>query len=158
MVFFLGVRVSTWAAAAAFLLLARRDRRFLAAGAAWLTGFETAFQVTSLSMGHPLPAWRWGPLFLIGLGLLVVPVVTRRGVRPAAWPMCLVGVFWLVWVATGFHVNGHMMHGLNPLSEALNETTKTLWAVAYLWPLLTDRRESRQTKRVIDLRETATQH
>lgn len=43
---------------------------------------------------------------------------------------------WAVWIATGFHVNGHTMTGLDPSAEALNEGAKTLWALAYLVPLM----------------------
>lgn len=135
MTFFFGVRVSTWVAALLFLVPGVRDRRYLVAGAAWLTGFETVFQVTSLVAGKPLPPWRWGPFVLIALGIAVVFVASRRGVLPDRRLMAAVAAIWAVWLVSGFHANAHQMVGLDVFSEVLNEAAKTLWAVAYLWPL-----------------------
>lgn len=137
MLFPLNVRLSTWVALAVFLLLGRRRGRTpLLAGAAWLTGFEATFQVASLVARHPLPAWRWGPFFLIALGLVVVPLTARRGIRPNLGLMVLAVACWLAWIATGFHVNLHSGATFSPLAEALNEAAKIAWAAAYLWPLL----------------------
>jgi hypothetical protein len=43
-----------------------------------------------------------------------------------------------VWVAAGFHVNVNErgLAGFDPTAEVLNEGSKTLWAAAYLVPLL----------------------
>lgn len=133
----LNVRLSTWVAFCVFVLLARRrrDRTPLLAGAAWLAGFEATFQVASLTAQHPLPAWKWGPFFLIALGLVVVLLTARRGIRPNPALMILAAAFWLGWIATGFHVNVHSGVAFNSLSEALNEAAKTAWAAAYFWPL-----------------------
>ncbi|MFZ0343353.1 MAG: hypothetical protein WAL31_13600, partial [Gaiellaceae bacterium] len=59
MIFFDGIRVSTWLTALVFVAvyMARRDSRVLVAAFAWIAGFEFAYQVTTLATGHPLPAW-----------------------------------------------------------------------------------------------------
>src|SRR5579871_3642206 len=133
----LDVRLSTWVALLACGLLAayRADWRFLVGGAAWLAGFEAAYEASSVLAGHPLPDLRSGPFALIAAGGVVVLAAGRRGVRPSGPVMVLVAAVWLVWVVTGFHVNGHDTAGLDPAAEALNEVAKTLWAIAYLLPL-----------------------
>jgi hypothetical protein len=142
----LGVRFSTWLTAVVFVFLAiaNRDRRFLLAGIAWLTGFEAAFQVASLTLGR-LPLGLPGPIFFIIFGLTVVAFVTRSGVRPDLSLLFLAFAFFAAWVATGFHLNGHQhgmfsLHtriaGFDPTAELLNDVSKTLWAAAYLVPLL----------------------
>jgi hypothetical protein len=135
---FAGMRISTWVAVAAFVWLniARPDRKALLAAAAWLFGFEVPFQITSLAEGRPLPAWGFGPFILIALGVIFVSVAWRRGVRPAVPLLVLAAVIWLAWVVTGFHVNEHdASTGFNSTGEALNEAAKTVFALAYLWPL-----------------------
>jgi len=133
----LNVRLSTWVALGVFLLLARRgrDRTPLLAGAAWLAGFEATFQVVSLAARHPLPSWKWGPFALMALGLVVVSLTVRRGIRPNPALMVLAAAFWLAWIATGFHVNLHGGVAFSSLAEAMNEAAKTAWAAAYVWPL-----------------------
>jgi hypothetical protein len=135
-----GIRLSTLACAAAFLVLAviRRDQRALLAGWAWLSGFEAAFQSLSLILG-PLPFGIDGPIFYVVLGLATVPWITVHGVKPSLRLMVVTAAIFAVWVATGFHVNDHGMTGFDPLAEGLNEAAKTAWAIAYLWPLLTRR-------------------
>ena len=137
LLFPLGVRLSTWLTAFAFVSFAAyyRDRRFLLAGWAWLTGFEAAFQATALTLGHPLPFGVDGPIFYVVLGVITVSFSLRFWNRPSWRLMVVVAIIWAAWVATGFHVNQHHTAGLNPLAEVFNESTKTLWAVAYLWPL-----------------------
>jgi hypothetical protein len=132
-----GVRLSTLLTGFAFVSFGAvyRDRRFILAGWAWLTGFEAAFQSTALVLGHPLPKGIDGPIFYVVLGLITVPFALRFWGRPSARLMACVAAIWVIWVATGFHVNEHDMARLNPFAEALNEGAKTLWAVAYLWPL-----------------------
>jgi hypothetical protein len=66
---------------------------------------------------------------------LVATVLPRFDVRPSP-PLLLAAVaVFLVWCATGFHVNAHAKVGFDPSAEALNEAAKTLWALAYLLPL-----------------------
>lgn len=146
----LGVRLSTWLAATAFLALAgwRRDRAPLLAGWAWLTGFEAIFQATALTLGHPLPVGRDGPIFYVTLGLITVPWLAWHGVLPSPRLMAAVAILWAVWVAAGFPVNPHQAAAVDPAAEILNEVTKTLWAAAYLWPLRSLRGASRSRSRI----------
>lgn len=132
-----GVRLSTLLTGLAFVSLATyyRDRRFVLAGWAWLTGFEATFQATALILGHPLPEGIDGPIFYVVLGLITVPFSLRFWVRPSARLMTAVALIWVVWLATGFHVNLHHMARFSSSAEALNEGAKTLWAAAYIWPL-----------------------
>ena len=140
----LGHRLSTWVAVAVFLARGVRDRRYWLAAAAWLVGFEVAFQATETAEGiarsgfHP-SAW-WVPVVVFGAyacGIAFVWWVARRGIRPSIPILGAVAVLWVVWIATGFHVNtSHTMGGFDPAAEAINEGAKTLWALAYLVPLL----------------------
>ena len=67
----------------------------------------------------------------------------RVGVRPW-WPLVgLTAALWAIWMATGFHFNGHGMTGFSISAELFNETAKTLWALAYLVPLLVQEQEGR---------------
>ena len=137
-----GVRLSTLLTGLAFVSFAAvyRDKRVVLAGWAWLTGFEAAFQATALIIGHPLPFGIDGPIFYVVLGAITVPFSLRFWTRPSLRLMLGVAAIWVIWLATGFHVNLHHMHGFSPFAEALNESAKTLWAVAYLWPLWQQRR------------------
>jgi hypothetical protein len=137
-VFPFGVRLSTWIALAAFLALAvaRRDGRPLAAGAAWFFGFEAAYQASALATGHGLPALGAVAPFMIGLGAVVVGFASARGVHPAWRLMLVVAAIWTIWLAIGFPANGPTLVGFDPLAEALNEAAKSVWALAYLLPLL----------------------
>jgi hypothetical protein len=130
----LGVRLSTWIGLATFITCAAvyRDRRFLLAALVWMTGFEAFYDISSL-IANP-SHWRLNVLFFI---CSVFTVFWFRSAipKPDLLLMALVAMVWLVWVATGFHVNGHGMVGFEPSAEALNEGAKTLWALAYLVPL-----------------------
>jgi hypothetical protein len=142
----LGVRLSTLIAAGAFVTVAavRRDRLPLLAGFAWLAGFEAAFQVVSLALNR-LPLGLASPIFFITLGAATLLLAQRKRVQ-VQYRLLAVGVLLMaVWVATGFHLNGHQhgmfsLHtriaGFDPTAEFLNEASKTAWALAYLWPLL----------------------
>lgn len=131
----LGVRLSTWLAATAFLGLAayRRDFRPFLAAVAWIWGFEVVFEMTSIASGHhhASVAARLGYILV---GVPIVVCVTAW-VRPDRWLLAAAATCFVVWVATGFHVNGHTTASLDPISEGLNEAAKTLLAVAYLVPL-----------------------
>jgi hypothetical protein len=103
----------------------------------WLVGFEAAWLITLVALGrqgrlieHPL---------LIGLlvvGSLAVWYARRRGLSVNLPLAAAASVVWLVWLGTGFHFNEHTTVGLNVTDEVLNETAKTLWALAYFVPLL----------------------
>jgi hypothetical protein len=137
------IRTSTLAVMAVFVVLgAVRDRRFWLAAAIWLGGFEAAFQFTVemriLAHSGFRPAAWWAPIVMFGtiaLGVICVLAATRVGVRPSLPLLGLTGLIWAIWLLTGFHVNEHNMVGFDPVAEGLNETAKTLWAVAYLLPL-----------------------
>ena len=150
----LGVRLSTWAALGAFLVLGVRDRRYWLAAAAWIGGFEVLYQATTTAQGlidngfHPT-VW-WAPVVVFGVFLLGVGFVVwaaRHGARPSLPLLAAALGVWAIWIATGFHVNGHTMTGLDPSAEALNEGAKTLWALAYLVPLM---RSSRARAGAVD--------
>jgi len=133
----LGVRLSTWLVATAFIGLAvwRRDWRPILAAWAWMTSWEAVFQTASIGFDR-LPVGIDGPIFYIVLAVATVPVLVRYNIRPDWRVMGLAVAVFVVWVATGFHVNGHTMAGFDPAAEVLNEAAKTLWAVAFLLPLL----------------------
>lgn len=138
LLFPVGVRLSTWVALACFVALAalRRDGRPLLAGVTWFCGFEGAYQLFALLTGEGLPAIGFAVPFSIGLGAVVVVVASLRRVRPSWRLMLAVAAVWAVWLAVGFPANGPTLVGLDPLAEALNEAAKSLWALAYLVPLL----------------------
>jgi hypothetical protein len=141
-----GVRLSTWLMAGAFLVLAivRRDGRFLGAMLAWLGGFEVAYQATAALVGNGSTGSGWPVVGLVLFGLAVTAVAWRRGVRPHRWLMLAVAVVWIAWLATGFSGNPATLTGLDVPAEVLNETAKTLWALAYLIPLLAPAGEARE--------------
>src|SRR3954451_8727524 len=130
----LGVRLSTWIGLATFITLAGifRDRRFLIAALVWMTGFEVLYDITSLAAAPS--HWRLNVFFLV-CSLFTVFWFRDATPKPDMRLMVLVAVIWVVWVATGFHVNSHGMGGFEPSTEALNEGAKTLWALAYIIPL-----------------------
>jgi len=129
-----GPRLSTILAISLFLTLAIAwgEKRPVLACLAWLFSFEVAFQVTSLAFGHHVE------FLLLGLGLVLLPWLTQRGAKPSLSFLAVAFGLFAAWIAAGFHVNvnAHGMVGFDPAAEALNEATKTLWAVAYLVPLL----------------------
>ena len=136
--FFEGVRIPTIATAALFGIVGMvrgGDRKALLAGAAWLTGFETAYQLTSLAMGTN--AYPGAVPFLALPGLIVVPLVTvRYGVKPSLTLALVTGEFWLIWIFLGFHANQHETpHQFSVSTEVVNAATKAEWALAYLWGL-----------------------
>jgi hypothetical protein len=143
LLFPLGVRLSTWAALGAFLVLGVRDRRYWLAAAAWIGGFEVLYQATTtakelIDNGFHPTMW-WAPVVVFGvfaLGIGFVVWAGRHGARPSFPLLAAALLVWAVWIATGFHANGHTMIGLDPTAEALNEGAKTLWALAYLVPLM----------------------
>jgi hypothetical protein len=133
-----GVRLSTWLALAAFPLVAarRHDGRALGAAAAWFFGFEGAYQATALVTGNGLPALGSAAPILVVLGAVTVAIASRARILPSWRVMAVVAAVWIAWVAMGFPANAATLVRFNPLAEVLNEAAKTLWAIAYLWPLV----------------------
>jgi hypothetical protein len=141
----LGVRLSTILTALAFvgLAIARRNTLPLIAGWLWLVTFEAVFQIASLILVK-LPLGLFSPIFFLTLAVVTL-WVTRGKVRPDWRYLTAAVVVVVVWMATGFHLNGHQ-HGMFSLhtripnfdatAEVMNETAKTLWALAYFLPLV----------------------
>jgi hypothetical protein len=130
-------RLSTIVAFSAFVALAlvRRSWLPIAACLAWLFGFEAAFNATLLALGRPAALDPIHFVLYLVAGIVLPVWLARRGVRPLWYLLAPAIVLWVIWAATGFHVNAHSMSGFDPLAEALNEGAKTLWAAAYFLPL-----------------------
>jgi hypothetical protein len=120
-----------------------RDRRFWLAAVVWFFGWEAVFGFATtmqriVDHGYHARVW-WAPVVVFGVELLGFAFIAvagfRFGIRPSWSIMALSGACWAVWLGTGFHINGYQMIAFDPLAEAMNETAKTLWAAAYLWPL-----------------------
>jgi hypothetical protein len=141
----LGIRLSTILAALAFigLAIARRDKLPLIAAWLWVTTFEAVFQIASLIMNR-LPIGLFPAVFFLTLAAITLPLLGRK-VTPNWWFLAAALVVIGIWMATGFHLNGHQ-HGLFSLhphiphldvvAEICNELSKTLWALAYFLPLV----------------------
>ena len=141
----LGIRLSTILAALAFagLAVAGRDKLPLIAGWLWVTTFEAVFQIASLIMDK-LPLGLFPAVFFLILAAVTLPLLGRK-VKPDWRFLAAALLVIVVWMTTGFHLNGHQ-HGLFSLhtriahldgtAEFFNEAAKTLWALAYLLPLL----------------------
>lgn len=145
-----GIRLSTLAVLGLFVLTGFRPGigwRALLAGAAWLMGFEAIFMLTAIGVAAApdiqraasVLALRW-PLLLHDAAIWYVPgiaaIILVAKVGPGAsrpW-MALTAVLYALWLVTGFHANGHT-GAFDWRWEAINEATKTAWALAYLWPL-----------------------
>ena len=94
-------------------------------------------QVRNSAGGHAWAVDVWTRLrrFLV-LPAIVLALQTKT-VRPSLPLIGLSLLIGVVWVATGFHVNGYdHLADFNPLGEALNEGAKTAWGLAYLLPLI----------------------
>lgn len=141
----LGIRLSTIVAILAFagLAVARRDTLPLIAAWLWVTTFEAVFQIASLIMDR-LPLGLFPPIVFLSVAAVTLPLVGRK-VKPD-WRFLAAALLVIaVWMATGFHLNGHQ-HGLFSLhtriphvdvaAEFFNVAAKTLWALAYFMPLL----------------------
>lgn len=99
---------------------------------AWLLGFESAWAVTThfiVPGSGPL-----GPIWWIGGAAAVVAYAA--GVRVDWRWLTLTAALWALWVATGWHYNLITNPRVDWWAEALNESTKTAWGLAYLWPML----------------------
>lgn len=134
----LGVRLSTWLALLAFMLIAawRSERQPVLAGIAWLAGFEGAYQVAAMLIHTPSSVPFIGPVsisLIVGMPLIAA-AATMLGARPDRRLLMSAVLVFGLWLATGFHVNADAT-SMNPLGEVCNEASKTLWALAYLVPL-----------------------
>ncbi|MFL5915894.1 MAG: hypothetical protein ACJ752_09675 [Gaiellaceae bacterium] len=143
MLFLFGVRISTWTTVLVFALLAawRSERVPLLAAIAWLASFETAYQIAAMILRTPSPVPLVGPVsisLLVGAPAVAL-LMTAMGARANRFVLGLALLAFVVWIATGFHVNTETVI-VSPTGEALNDTAKTLWALAYLLPLLRARR------------------
>lgn len=135
------VRLTTLLAFAAFVALAIQRRSWLplVACAAWLAGFEVALNLTVLGLGRPavLAPLNFAIYLAIATGGLFLLV--RRGCAPR-WPLlAAAAAVWIVWISTGFHVNGHSMRDFSASAEVWNELSKMLWAAAYFLPFARSR-------------------
>src|ERR1051326_6536503 len=139
MLFLLGVRISTWLTVLVFGLIAawRSERAPLLAAIAWLASFESAYQIASMILKTPPPIPLIGPVsisLLVGAPAVAL-LMTAMGARANPLLLGLALLTFGVWIATGFHVNTGTVV-VSPTGEALNDAAKTLWALAYLLPLL----------------------
>ena len=139
--FFAGVRVSTWAGFCAFGLVAwlRLSSRPFLGLLAWMAGFEIAYQSAVVVTGHHAPDHHpgaWVSLWIIAASGVILVWTRRLGVRADRTWLLVAAAFFLGWIVSGFHVNGHNAVGFQPFAEAMNEAAKTAWAVAYFVPLV----------------------
>jgi hypothetical protein len=137
-----GPRLSTDVMLAAFLVLAvrRHDPKPAIAGIAWIVGFENLFEATRRP--H---VWHW--ILYVAVDVIGIVLLARKGIAPSTLLLAGTLAVWAAWLATGFHVNEHTMVHFQPGAEALNEGAKTLWAAAYLVPLVLGWPQSRAPSR-----------
>jgi len=145
-----GPRLSTDVVFAVFLVLAawRHDPRPAIAGIAWIVGFENLFEATRRP--H---VWHW--ILYVAVDVVAIVLLARKGIRPSLLLLAATLAVWAAWLATGFHVNEHTMVHFQPGAEAFNEGAKTLWAAAYLVPLMLVRPKSRAPSRSREPSHTA---
>jgi hypothetical protein len=131
-----GMRLTTWIVLIVFVALAvrRRDSRFLGAAAAWLLGFEAAFDLSRAATGYPL-AWQSRSLPVV-VGVFTVAWFAFHELRPSGRWLAVTALIWSLWLADGFPVNYHTLDGFQLGPEIMNVSAKTALAVAYLVPLL----------------------
>ena len=146
MLFLFDVRISTWITVLVFVLIAawRSERAPLLAAIAWLASFECAYQIAAMVLRTPSPVPLVGPVsisLLVGAPIVAL-LMTALGARADRPLLGLALLTFVVWVATGFHVNTSTVV-VTPTGEALNDASKTLWALAYLMPLWRARAGSR---------------
>lgn len=139
-----GVRNTTLLTVLAFVVIgvARRRPSALLAVAAWLVGFEAAWQWSYLALSTLNPhmwkwepdGWAWIPVALAVLGPALAGLVRLAGLRAdRRWVLATVAL-WLVWVVQGLHAN-YPGGPFDVVSEVINVAVKTSWALAYLVPL-----------------------
>lgn len=118
----------------------RHDPKPAVAGIAWIVGFENLFE----AMRRP-HVWHWIPF--VAVDIVGMVLLARKGITPSLPLLAATLAVWGAWLATGFHVNEHTMAHFQPGAEAFNEGVKTLWAAAYLVPLMLVRPTSRAPSR-----------
>jgi len=124
-------RTSTVVLAAVLLVVGvirRRPLHGVLATLAWIAGFEAAWQFTIFHfagrpMGWPIP----GSIAVVAEVSLILGVEWR-------W-LAVAAAVWVVWLPSGFHYNVPQDPHIDWWAEFLNETAKTAWGLAYLWPL-----------------------
>ena len=131
-------RLTTLLAFAAFIALAIQRRSWfpVVACVAWLSGYEAALNITLIALGRPQTL---DPLhFSVYLALAILgPLGLARRGYPPSWPLlAAAAIVWIVWLATGFHVNGHSLVDFSVPAEVWNELSKMLWAAAYFVPFV----------------------
>src|SRR2546421_194101 len=101
---------------------------------AWASVYEIAFEATGVLLrGWPLKTLLWISLALLGWVALSI----SRGITPNPWLAVLCAAVWVIWIATGFHVNpsplsdGSSTNFMNS-AELFNEATKTALGLAFL--------------------------
>ena len=145
-----GIRTTTLLLAfimfAVGLLVRRSLVQAVLAPVAWLLGWETAWRLTT----HLVGGGR-GSLGLVWwIGGLAVVLAFAAGVRVDWRWVALTAGLWGLWVATGWHYNLITSPHVDWLGEALNESAKTAWGLAYLWPMLRRRRPAPVSKLAVD--------
>jgi hypothetical protein len=135
----LGMRLTTWGCVAVFVAVAmkRRDSKVLVAGCVWLLGFEAAFDISRFAVGKAGPFATWALPLIVGL--FTLGWATWHRMLPSLPCALATAAVWLVWLAVGFPANQHTTVNFNWTAEVLNVSAKTLWALAYLLPLLRSR-------------------
>lgn len=138
-----GIRISTLAVLVLILaagVVRRRPVLGLCAAMAWLFGFEIAWQWTNNLLGRAGPG---GSINWVNIMVTTteaagwVIAAHALGLRPQRWLVVAMITGWIVWLGLGFPVNAKMPHtGFSVEAELLNEGLKTLWGLAYLFPLL----------------------
>ena len=132
-----GIRTSTLLLAMILfdvgLMFRRSVLQAVFAPAAWLLGFESLWAVTTHLVANK-GGGSLGPIWWIGAPAAVA--AHAAGVRVEWRWLALTAILWAVWIATGWHYNLITNPHVDWLAEALNESTKTAWGLAYLWPML----------------------
>lgn len=130
-----GVRTTTVAMAIALLVVGlarRRPVHGIVAVAAWVLGFEVAWQASQWAHGAAglgeVEHWA-----IVAAGWLVAGWFA--GLRPDWRFLPVVAAAWAAWWLTGFHSN--LVDGrFDVFSELCNELAKMAWGAAYLLALL----------------------
>jgi hypothetical protein len=130
----LGVRLSTWLCLAMFVALAIRRRSWVPLFAAWvwLVVFEMAFDLSALGMD----GYESDRVLPSVMGAFTLAWVIRtRAIRVEPRLAAATVLLYVFWLAIGFPWNPHSGIGFSWKVEVLNETVKTLGALACLVPL-----------------------
>jgi len=119
----------------AFGVIRRRPVQGVLAALSWIAGYEAAWQLTAYFLhGHPI-GWPILPAAVAALAIALFAgvAVDRR------W-LLVVAALWVVWIATGYNYNFPYSTHIDWWAELMNEGTKVLWGMAYLWPMIQSRK------------------